>query len=198
MSESSMASHLVLASTSPFRKTLLERLQVNFDTFSPNVDETPLQGETAIALVKRLAELKARAAKDSYDNALVIGSDQVCMVEGDIVGKPATHDHAVAQLMRVSGKSIAFHTGLCLFNTHTDRVQVEVVTFTAHFRDLTTQQIENYLQKDRPYNCSGSFKSETLGIALLDKMSGDDPNALIGLPLIRLVRMLENEQFFVI
>lgn len=198
MSESSMTPRLVLASTSPFRKTLLERLQVNFDTFSPNVDETPLQGETAISLVKRLAELKARAAKESYDNALVIGSDQVCLVEGEIVGKPASHEQAVAQLTRVSGKAIEFHTGLCLFNSKTDQVQIELVTFTAHFRELSTPQIENYLQKDRPYNCSGSFKSEALGIALLDKMSGDDPNALIGLPLIRLVRMLENEQFFVI
>ncbi|MDM8546262.1 Maf family protein [Candidatus Venteria ishoeyi] len=183
---------LVLASTSPFRKTVLERLHLSFELFAPNIDESAKPGEKPEALVQRLAKEKAMKAKEHYDHALSIGSDQMAVVGDTILGKPGCHDRAVEQLRMASGRQVDFLTGLCLYNTATGESQTDIVVFSVHFRQLQDVQIERYLQKDKPYHCSGSFKSEGFGIALLDKMEGTDPTAVIGLPLIRLVRMLEN------
>ncbi len=184
---------LVLASTSPFRKSVLERLHISFEIFAPTVDETPQDNEPPTMLVSRLAELKAKSAEQSYPQALIIGSDQIAVVGSTLLGKPGSHEQAVHQLTYVSGKQVDFLTGLCLLNTNTNKIQTDVVRFSVKFRQLSPSQIENYLIKDKPYNCSGSFKSEGLGIALLDRMIGSDPTAIIGLPLIRLIRMLEAE-----
>ncbi len=189
----SVARPLVLGSTSPFRRQLLERLGVPFTVASPEVDESALPGESPEALVARLAELKARAVAARHPGALVIGSDQVAVNGGEILGKPGGHERATAQLQAASGKRVTFLTGLCLLNGETGRAQVEVVPFHVHFRALTQAQIDSYLRREEPYNCAGSFKSEGLGIALFERLEGDDPSALIGLPLIRLVKMLENE-----
>ena len=181
--------HITLASTSPFRKELLERLGIVFDTAAPDVDETSLEGELPEALVKRLSEDKARAVAATHAG-LIIGSDQVATTGNDILGKPGTHERARQQLHNLSGKRVTFHTGLCLLNADTDEAQVGVVPFVVQFRQLTDEQIERYLQHDQPYNCAGSFKSEGLGIALFERMDGEDPSALVGLPLIRLTTML--------
>ena len=187
-------SELVLASTSPFRKALLEKLELAFTTRSPEVDESRLDGETPEQLVYRLSEAKARAvAAECSADALIIGSDQVAVIDDTILGKPGNHEKAVQQLNDASGRAVTFLTGLCLLNSATGMAQTEVIPFTVHFRALTNEQIENYLRKEQPYNCAGSFKSEGLGISLFERLEGDDPNTLIGLPLIRLVRMLENE-----
>jgi septum formation protein len=190
-----MIDTLVLASTSPYRKALLEKLQVKFESAAPAIDESLLPGESPEQLVARLAEAKAKAIANQFPHALIIGSDQVAVVDGKIVGKPGTHDKAVAQLKRASGKRVIFLTGLCVYNTLSRRTQVDVVPFSVIFRHLTDAQIEHYLQREQPYNCAGSFKSEGLGIALFERLEGDDPNTLIGLPLIRLIRMLESEGF---
>ncbi len=184
---------LVLASTSPFRRELLGKLGLPFEIDSPEVDETRLPGETPEALVGRLAEAKARAVAERHPDALIIGSDQVAVNGSEILGKPGDHERAVEQLRAASGRAVIFQTGLCLFNAASGCTQVEVVPFTVHFRDLTDAQIEGYLRREQPYRCAGSFKSEGLGIVLFERLEGDDPNALIGLPLIRLVRMLERE-----
>lgn len=189
---------LVLASTSAYRKELLTRLGLPFTTAAPEVDETPLPDETPPQLVRRLAELKARAVAARYPGALIIGSDQVAVIDGQILGKPGNHERAVAQLRLASGKRLDFFTGLCLFNAASSSLQVEVVSFGVVFRRLSDQQIENYLRREQPYHCAGSFKSEALGVALCERFDGEDPSALIGLPLIRLVRMLEQENVSVI
>jgi len=189
---------LVLASTSPFRKKILEKLGLPFETINPEADETRLDDEPPEQLVQRLAQAKAQAVADHCTDALVIGSDQVAVIEGDILGKPGSHDKAVKQLQRASGKTVRFYTGLCLLNSKTGKSQLEAVPFDVVFQTLTDSQIENYLDKEKPYNCAGSFKSEALGIALFEKLQGDDPNTLMGLPLIRLVRMLEKEAVAVI
>lgn len=189
---------LVLASTSAYRKELLTRLGLPFTTAAPEVDETPLPDETPPQVVRRLAELKARAVAARYPGALIIGSDQVTVVDGQILGKPGNHERAVVQLRLASGKRLDFFTGLCLFNTASSSLQVEVVSFGVVFRRLSDQQIENYLRREQPYHCAGSFKSEALGVALCERFDGEDPSALIGLPLIRLVRMLEQENVSVI
>ena len=189
---------LVLASTSPFRREILEKLDVSFETMAPDVNEDILIDEIPEQLVARLAEAKARAVGQQRSNALVIGSDQVAVVDGQILGKPGNHEEATKQLRRASGERVSFLTGLCVFNTESKRVQLDVVPFNVIFRQLTDNQIENYLQKEQPYNCAGSFKSEGLGIALFERLEGDDPNTLIGLPLIRLTRMLESEGFPII
>lgn len=184
-----MTHTITLASTSPFRKELLQRLGIPFVTAAPDVDETPLANETAIALVRRLSETKARAIAASH-RGLVIGSDQVATTGNDILGKPGTHERAFAQLRGLSGKCVTFQTGLCLLNTETDEAQVDVIPYVVEFRPLEDEQIERYLRHDQPYQCAGSFKSEGLGITLFERMQGDDPSALIGLPLIRLTGML--------
>lgn len=188
-----MSVKLILGSSSPFRRQLLERLQIPFEVVSPEVDETPLDGESPQALVERLAVDKAHAAGTGFTDSLVIGSDQVAVHGGKIVGKPGSHDNAVRQLQAASGTRITLYTGLALLNTASGGVQREVVPYSVVFRSLSDDLIERYLRKEQPYNCAGSIRSEGLGIALLEKFEGDDPNTLIGLPLIRLVRMLENE-----
>ena len=180
---------VVLASTSPFRKELLQRIGIDFETAAPDVDETPLANETPEELVKRLSEAKARAIGQSCQG-LIIGSDQIATTGNDMLGKPGTHEKAVEQLRKLSGKLVTFYTGLCLLNSATDETQVDVIPFKVQFRELDEQQIERYLRADQPYNCAGSFKSEGLGITLFTRMEGDDPTALIGLPLIRLTGML--------
>ncbi|HHC72965.1 MAG TPA: septum formation inhibitor Maf [Thiotrichales bacterium] len=184
---------LILGSTSPFRRELLERLAIPFETDSPEVDESRLGGETPELLVRRLAESKARAVGLRHPDALVIGSDQVAVLEGEVMGKPGSPERAAEQLRRASGRTVTFLTGLCLLNTATDRAQVDVIPFEVTFRELDDGRIRRYLAHDRPWNCAGSFKSEGLGIALFRRMSGEDPTALIGLPLIRLVEMLAAE-----
>ncbi len=184
---------LILASSSPFRRELLERLKTPFEVMAPEVDESPRPGETPEKLVERLAIEKARKIAAQKPDALVIGSDQVAVYDGRIVGKPHTHDNAVRQLRSASGKAVTLYTGLALINAATQRVQCEVIPYRVVFRALSDAQIESYLRKEQPYSCAGSVRSEGLGIALLEKFEGEDPNTLIGLPLIRLVRMLENE-----
>ncbi len=184
---------LVLASTSPFRRTLLERLGLAFETVAPDTDETPLESETPDALVARLSEAKARAVATPFSDALIIGSDQVAILDNQILGKPGNHEKAVEQLRAASGRRVNFLTGLCLLNSKTGNCQVSVVPFSVVFRPLSETQIEQYLLRDKPYQCAGSFKSEGLGISLFEKMEGDDPNALIGLPLIELTTLLATE-----
>ncbi|NCC28911.1 MAG: septum formation inhibitor Maf [Gammaproteobacteria bacterium] len=184
---------LVLASTSPYRRQLLERLGLPFTTVAPEVDERPRPGESSQVLVLRLAEAKARAVASTHPNALVIGSDQVACIDEDILGKPGERARAIAQLERVSGRIVVFQTGLCLLNSASGRAQTLVEPFRVHFRRLDRKQIEGYLDREQPFDCAGSFKSEGLGIALFERLEGDDPNTLIGLPLIRLVSLLESE-----
>ena len=181
---------LVLASTSPFRKQLLERLNIPFETFSPDVDETRRVGESPNDLVIRLSEAKARAGAEAFPDALIIGSDQVAVCGEDVLGKPGNHDKACEQLTRLAGQQVSFLTGLCLLDTASGSLRLEMVPFHVHIRALGEAQIERYLRQEQPYNCAGSFKSEGLGISLFESMRGDDPNALIGLPLIRLVSWL--------
>jgi MAF protein len=189
---------LVLASTSPFRKALLDRLQVPYTCDSPDIDESPLAAETIEQMVTRLACEKARAVADRHPDALIIGSDQSAILEGEILTKSGNFDNAVRQLRNASGKRIVFHTGLCLLNSVTGEKQSACVPYTVEFRELTDAMIEQYLKKERPYNCAGSFKSEGLGITLFKRFEGEDPNALIGLPLIKLTEFLENEGFDVL
>lgn len=188
---------LLLASTSPFRQQLLNKLAVPFEIIEPNCDETPFANEAPIELVKRLAKQKAESCQTQGD-CLVIGSDQVCVIDGEIVGKPLTHDKAIEQLTRQSGKAIQFFTGLAVHNTKTQQTQVCLDTFTVHFRQLTPQQIARYVEKEQPYYCAGSFKSEGLGIALFERLEGKDPNTLVGLPLIDLIDLLDQQGFSVL
>lgn len=183
---------LVLASTSPFRQQILTKLKLPFVSAKPDCDETPLIGESPIQLVMRLAEHKARSCF-LPEPSFVIGSDQVCVIDGQIIGKPLTIEKAVEQLSRQSGKAITFYTGLALFNNQTQKIQVVYDTFTVHFRTLSESMIRNYVAVERPLECAGSFKSEGLGIALFERLEGDDPNSLIGLPLIKLINLLEKE-----
>jgi MAF protein len=184
---------LVLASTSPFRGELLARLGLPFDIAAPDTDESVVEGEPPEDLVQRLAGLKARSVSARYSDALIVGSDQVACIDGRILGKPGNRENAIAQLTEASGKAVTFHTGLCLYNSRSGAEQVLCERFTAHFRELGREQIEHYVDKEEPFGCAGSFKSEGLGIVLFRRLEGDDPNALIGLPLIRLVDMLLNE-----
>ena len=181
---------IVLASTSPYRRELLARLGLPFRAVSPDTEETPLPGETPATLVRRLAEAKARSVARDFVGALVIGSDQVAVLEGDPLGKPGSHERAVEQLTRASGRRVEFLTGLCLLDAGTGEARVEVIPYSVVFRRLDAPQIERYLARERPYNAAGSFKSEGLGIALFERMEGEDPTALVGLPLIRLTAML--------
>jgi septum formation protein len=188
-----MPPKLILASSSPYRRELLARLKIPFEVILPQVDETPRAGESPQALVERLSIDKARSVAATARHALVIGSDQVAVYDGRIVGKPHSHECAVEQLRLAAGRTVTLYTGLALVNSDTQRVQCEVVPYRVRFRPLTDAQIDSYLHKEQPYSCAGSVRSEGLGIALLEHFDGDDPNTLIGLPLIRLVRMLENE-----
>jgi septum formation protein len=188
-----MARPLVLASTSPFRRELLARLQIPFETVAPQTDESALPGETPAATARRLAEAKARAVVQRYPDALIIGSDQVAANGSERFGKPERRENAIAQLHLMRGKEVVFHTGLCLLNSATDRVQLCCVDTHVGFRDPSDAEIESYLDKEDALNCAGSAKSEGLGISLLSYLRGDDPNALVGLPLIALCDMLRAE-----
>lgn len=185
--------NLILASSSPFRRQILDKLQIEYSCISPEIDESPLDKESPEALVARLAQAKAQKIAQTEPKSLIIGSDQVAVLGDEILGKPHTHENAVAQLKKLSGHTVTFLTGLSLVNSETGNAQTEVVPFKVVFRNLTQEMIENYLRAETPYNCAGSFKSEALGIVLFEKLEGEDPNTLIGLPLIRLVRMFENE-----
>lgn len=184
---------ILLASSSPYRRQLLARLGFAFESASPDIDETPLKNETADNLVKRLATQKAMTLANDHPEKLIIGSDQVATLDNGIIGKPNTHEQACAQLRAASGRKVIFKTGLCLLNARTGKIQAAVETFNVSFRILSDTQIQQYLHTEQPYDCAGSFKCEGLGIALFTKLEGDDPNTLVGLPLIRLVDMLLNE-----
>ena len=188
-----MARLLVLASTSPFRRELLARLQIPFETVAPETDESALPGETPSATARRLAEAKARAVMQRYPDALIIGSDQVAASGSERFGKPETRQNAIAQLRQMRGKEVVFHTGLCLLDSATERVHLCCVDTHVGFRELDDAEIESYLDKEDALNCAGSAKSEGLGISLLAYLRGDDPNALVGLPLIALCDMLRAE-----
>ncbi|MEZ2745064.1 nucleoside triphosphate pyrophosphatase [Halopseudomonas bauzanensis] len=185
--------NLVLASSSPYRRALLDRLGIPFEHAAPEVNETPRTGETAEQLTLRLALDKARALAGRYADHLIIGSDQVLLLDGQAVSKPGTHAAATDQLRRCSGRTVQFTTSLCLLNSATDHYQLTSEPFMVSFRELDDDSIERYLQREQPYDCAGSFKMEGLGISLFRALRGDDPNSLIGLPLIRLCEMLRQE-----
>ncbi len=182
---------IVLASSSPYRRELLDKLGFAYKSKKPDVDETPFPDESPSELVARLAEAKARAVIQHFPNALIIGSDQVAVLDDQILGKPGTKTRATEQLKAASGRCVTFYTGLTLLDSETGIANTEVVPFDVHFRHLSEKMIDRYLEKEQPFNCAGSFKSEGLGIALFERLDGEDPNTLIGLPLIRLTRMLE-------
>lgn len=186
-----MQTKLILASSSPFRRELLGRLGLDYECRSPEIDESRLAGEDAAAYVCRLAEAKAREIAAAEPAALVIGADQCALLDGDLLGKPGTHARALAQLRRAQGRTVVFHTGLCLLGIDAGFERVEDVVFEVDFRTLDDARLDAYLRREQPYDCAGSFKAEGLGIALFERLRGDDPAALIGLPLIRLVAMLE-------
>jgi septum formation protein len=184
---------LVLASTSPYRRELLARLRLPFDVEPPGVDEAALAGESARDTALRLAQAKARAVAAKVSHALVIGSDQVAALDGERLGKPGNHERAVAQLKAMRGRTVLFYTALALLNSASGAIQTAEVPTEVRFRDYSEREIERYLEIERPYDCSGSAKIEGLGIVLVERVSGDDPSALIGLPLVRLSAMLRNE-----
>lgn len=195
-----MTQQLILASSSPYRKELLNRITQNFICAAPDINENRLAQENAINLVERLAKQKALTVAKAYPNGLIIGSDQVCQFidqnnQEQIIGKPKTHQKAVAHLKAVSGKSVTLQTGLALYDAANKTMQSTVVPFTVTFRELSDELIERYLVADQPYHCAGAVKAESLGILLISKMSGTDPNSLIGLPLIKLITMLNKVDY---
>ena len=193
-----MQAPIILASSSPFRKELLERLNLPFECYSPEIDESLQAGERAEAYVCRLARQKAEAISNQFPDAVIIGSDQCALLEDQILGKPGNHNNALKQLKAAQGKSVIFHTGLCVMQASTGFSETDDILFQVKFRYLSDQQLGHYLDVEQPYQCAGSFKSEGYGAALFEYMRGDDPTALIGLPLIRLVSMLENAGITVI
>ncbi len=184
---------IVLGSTSPFRKELLQRLNLDFVTDSPDIDETPIINESPQDYVLRLSLEKAKAVARSHPDALIIGSDQCSVLNGEIRGKPHTHENAVKQLIESSNNRVSFLTGLCVYDSAENNYQLELVPFHVYFRELEISEIESYLMAEQPYSCAGSFKSEGLGITLFDRLEGEDPTALIGLPLIKLSKMLRQK-----
>ncbi len=198
MEKESIPLQLVLGSSSIYRRELLQRLQIPFETADPEIDENPLPKETPEATALRLAKTKARAVAFNFPAALIIGADQVAMLNGVQLGKPLNHSNAFQQLRLMRGKEVMFYTAISLFNSCNNHMQTRIVTFRIKFRQLSDQQLLNYLDKEQPYHCAGSAKSEGLGIALIERMTGEDPNALIGLPMIALVDMLMNEGITVV
>lgn len=180
---------IILASSSIYRKALLERLPLNFITAEPNIDESRLAEESPPELARRLSLEKARVIAEQHPDALIIGSDQVAVLNGEILGKPGTVERAEQQLQRASGNSVEFLTGLCLYDSRDNSYQLDLIPFRVWFRSLSAEQIKRYVELEQPLNCAGSFKWEKLGIALFERMEGDDVTALEGLPLIRLVDM---------
>ena len=181
---------LILGSTSTYRRELMERLRIPFTVESPHVDETPHPGERPADLAVRLALAKARAVAARFPDQVVIGSDQVADLDGQSLGKPGTHERAIAQLQQMRGKTVIFQTAVAVVCEQSGFCQQSLAPVKVVFRDLTDQEIENYLQTEKPYDCAGSAKSEGLGIALLERIDNDDPTALVGLPLIRTSAML--------
>lgn len=181
---------IILASSSIYRKELLERLNLKFTCVSPDIDETQLKNENIVDLVKRLALEKAKAVANMGEQGLIIASDQALACNKQILGKPGNIKNAIKQLTMMSSQTITFQTSLCVYDTKTQEYQLDVIPFTVYMRKLTEQEIARYLETEQPFNCAGSFKSEGLGITLFEKMEGEDPNALIGLPLIRLCEFL--------
>lgn len=188
-----MAQRLVLASSSRYRRELLSRLQLPFEVDAPEADETPLPGEEPPATARRLARVKADIVAARQPDALVIGSDQVAVLDGEPLGKPLTLENARRQLGRMSGREVTFHTALCVVNAATGSVREGLIPYTVRFRPLTPELIERYLAKEQPLHCAGSARCEGLGISLIAQLQGDDPNALVGLPLIALIDMLNAE-----
>lgn len=184
---------IVLASSSPYRKQLLQRILSDFECASPDVNEDALPEEKPKDLARRLSILKATALADKYQDALIIGSDQVAWLNGRQLKKPGNRDTNIAHLSESSGQTLTFYTSLCLLNSKTGKTQTAVEQYHTTFRQLTQAQIENYVDREQAFNCAGGFKMEGLGISLFEKIQGDDPNVLIGLPLIRLIEMLGNE-----
>lgn len=191
-------STLVLSSSSQARRELLKRLQIPFICCSPDVDETPLANENIIDMVKRLAIMKAEKNASLYPDAWIIGCDQVGQVDDVLLTKPLNFANAYQQLKCVSGKVVTFYTAICLLNSKTKELQLALATYDVHFKLLSDEMINNYLQKEKPFHCAGSFQAEGLGIVLIDKFHGDDYTALIGLPLIELVKMLRKTGQFII
>jgi 7-methyl-GTP pyrophosphatase len=198
INKDSIMQTLVLGSTSEFRRTILEKLNLPFLSAKPDIDESALANESPLALVERLAIEKAKAVANKFNDALIIGSDQVAVCDGDILGKPHNFENGFKQLRKFSGKAVVFYTGLCVYNNKTDKTLSLVEPFTVHFNELSDEEITNYLHAEQPYNCAGSFKSEGLGICLFEKLIGDDPNSLIGLPLIKLVSLLKQHRLDVL
>ncbi|MEO8992680.1 MAG: Maf family nucleotide pyrophosphatase [Nitrosospira sp.] len=188
-----IAQRLVLGSSSIYRHELLRRLQIPFEVYNPEIDETPLPGESPDTTALRLAAAKTRMVAVSHPGALIIGADQVAVLEGIQLGKPLNHDNATQQLRFIRGKEVVFHTALSLLNSDKDNMQIRLVSSRVKFRKLSDQQIFNYLDREQPYHCAGSAKLEGLGIALIEHIVSEDPSALIGLPLIALVEMLSCE-----
>lgn len=188
-----MKRQIVLASSSPYRRQILERVQLSFVWYAPNIDESALVGESATDLVTRLSRAKAKAVAVRYPDALIIGADQVAVHGEKILGKPHNHADAVRQLQLTSGTIVTLYSGITLYNARTDSFQSAVEPFVVEMRELGREVIERYLTAEQPYDCCGSIKAEGSGIALLKRLSGDDPNALLGLPLIRLLDMLKQE-----
>jgi septum formation protein len=184
---------LVLGSTSRYRRELLERLRLPFQVAAPDVDEAPTTGETPTATALRLSEAKARAVAARFPAALVIGSDQVAECDGQPIGKPGNRDNAIAQLRLLAGRTVVFHTGLALVDAPSGRCQTAMIDVASTFRALEPAEIDAYVDREQPFDCAGSVRSEALGIALFDRIVSDDPTALIGLPLIALIRMLRAE-----
>jgi septum formation protein len=181
---------LILASTSPYRRELLQRLRIPFDVHAPNVDETPLSHEKPIELAHRLSLAKAHVIAHQWPDHVVIGSDEVAELDGQIIGKPLTHERARAQLTAMRGRTVTFYTGVAVVHKATAFEKIEVIQVHTHFRYASDAEIENYLLTEKPYNCAGSIQSEGLGIALIDRIESNDPTSLVGLPLIRLSAML--------
>lgn len=190
--------NIILASTSRYRAALLERLGIPFETAAPDIDESGLPGESAPEIAKRLAREKALAVAPRFDSALVIGCDQTVSLGEEVLGKPLTAARARAQLRRLSDQQAVFHSAIAVVNTETGAVEEDIIPYRVTFRALTDNQIADYVARDRPLDCAGALKSEALGIALIRSMEGSDPNALIGLPLIRLVDMLEQQGYSVL
>jgi septum formation protein len=181
---------LLLASTSPYRRELLQKLRLPFEVCAPNVDEAALPQELPAQTATRLAQMKALALADHYPTHLIIGSDQVANFQGQALGKPGSHDKALAQLLSFRGQCVTFHTALCVWNGSTARTHEALVDTQVYFRHWSDAQLDAYLRLEQPYDCAGAAKSEGLGVALIERMQGDDPNALMGLPLIALVSIL--------
>lgn len=184
---------IILASSSPYRRQLLDKLGLDYQWQAPDIDEQPRSNELPEALVQRLAQQKAVALANSHPNHLIIGSDQVAVLNGQILGKPKTFEKAQQQLNDANGKTVIFLTGLCLFNSSTHQQQLRCEHYSVTFRTLSAAEIQHYLIREQPFDCAGSFKAEGLGISLFTRMEGNDPNTLIGLPLIALIDMLKNE-----